>query len=364
MNTRSGLSILELVITFGLMVAILVVSIQTLGGYQRAKNIPLTLNEMATVVQATQKKSITQERNTRWGVRFTNATSTGTDAYATFWGASYTPTTGDQFFALKRNTQFSEPWASSTYDMVFDPVTGFLANAKIISITDSTNQTGVGDLIVSPLGRVTTRVESGLVGYWHFDEGGGTLAHDTSLAANGGSLVGSPTWQSGSNCRSGGCLNFTGTQYVNAGTNATLTPPSITLAAWVKASSFVGGWHGIISNMTSWGTGFSLQIGTTQNIAAMVSGAYLTTSWTPSIDTWYHIVATHDAATNVNVLYVNGHEENRGTRAVTYEASPKTYIGAFYTSPSLLFQGTIDEVRIYNRALTADEVLTQYTDLK
>jgi hypothetical protein len=364
MNTRSGLSILELIITFGLMVAILVVSIQTLGGYQRAKNIPLTLNEMATVVQATQKRSVTQEGNSRWGIRFLNATSTGNDAYSVFRGTSYASGVVDQLLTLKRNTLFSEPFASSAYDMIFEPVTGFLASAKVISITDSTNRTAVGDLIVNRLGRATTRAESGLVGYWHFDEGTGTIAYDASLGGNTGTLVGSPTYRSGSNCTAGGCLEFTGTQYVNAGTNASLTPTSITLSAWVKASSFVNGWHGIISNMTTWGTGFSLQIGTTQNIAAMVSGAYLTTSWTPSVGVWYHIVATHDATSNENVLYVNGHEENRGTRAVSYEANAKTYIGAFYTSPNLLFYGVIDEVRIYNRALSPSEVLTQYNDLK
>jgi Tfp pilus assembly protein FimT len=364
MKTRSGLTILELLITFGLMVIILVVSIQALGGYQRAKYIPLTANEIATVLQSTQKRAITQEKNTRWGVRFSNATGTQPDTYSVFWGASYAPANVDQTITLKRNTQFSEPTASSTYDVVFDPITGFLSAAKVISIIDLKNVTGVGDIIVNRLGRVTVRTESGLVGYWHFDEGTGTVTADVSGNANAGSLVGGPTWQAEQNCRAGKCLNFAGSQYVNVGTSSSLTSQSITLEAWVRASSFPSGWNGIISNMTSWGTGFGLQIGTTQNIAAMVSGAYLTTSWTPTTGVWYHIAATHDAADNLNVLYVNGDAESSTTRAVTYEANPKTYIGTFYTSPNLYFFGLIDEVRIYNRALSASEIAAHYNDLK
>ena len=68
--------------------------------------------------------------------------------------------------------------------------------------------------------------------------------------------------------------------------------------------------------MISWGTGFSLQIGPIQNIAAMVSGEYLKTSWTPSIGVWYHIVATHRSSDNLNVLYVNGVQENTMVREI------------------------------------------------
>jgi hypothetical protein len=112
--------------------------------------------------------------------------------------------------------------------------------------------------------------------------------------------------------------------------------------------------------MTGWGTGFSLQLGTDNRIAAMVSGSYLSTSWMPQINVWYHIVATHNSANNLNILYVNGKEENKMTRAVAYEANPKTYIGVFYTSPSLYFNGKIDNVRIYSTTLSAYEIQKLY----
>jgi|GEM_PF-1764625 len=147
--------------------------------------------------------------------------------------------------------------------------------------------------------------------------------------------------------------------YINCGTNPMITPSNITLSAWIKASSLPQ-WEGIISNMTSWGTGFSLQIGSTQKIATMVSGQYLVTSWNPSIDVWYHIVATHDSSSNLNKLYVNGKLENTSIGSVTYESNIKTYIGVFYTSPNLFFNGIIDDVRIYNRVLSYSDVMSLY----
>jgi hypothetical protein len=118
--------------------------------------------------------------------------------------------------------------------------------------------------------------------------------------------------------------------------------------------------------MPQWGTGFSLQIGTIQNIAAMISGVYLTTSWTPSLNVWYHIVATHRSSDNLNVLYVNGVQENTVTREISYVENAVTKVGLFYTydPPGLPFSGDINVVRSYNRALTASEVLQNYNALK
>jgi hypothetical protein len=151
---------------------------------------------------------------------------------------------------------------------------------------------------------------------------------------------------------------------IQLGYQPSLNNTNITLEAWVNAGSFANGWHGIISNMPSWGTGFGLQIGTIQNIAATVSGVYLKTSWTPSINVWYHIVATHRSSDNFTALYVNGVLENTTTQAVSYSVNAVTTIGAFYTSPGLLFNGKIGVVRIYNTVLSAANILTLYTATK
>jgi len=183
----------------------------------------------------------------------------------------------------------------------------------------------------------------------------GTSWYDLSGSGNTGTLVNGPTFNTN------GWINFDGgDDRVTLGYSPTLVNTSITQEAWVNATSFINGWHGIISNMPAWGTGFSLQIGTTQRIAAMVSGAYLTTSWTPKTNTWYHIVATHRSSDALNSLYVNGVLENTSTRSISYTTSAVTTIGVFYTINSLHFLGNMTNVRSYNRALSQSEVLQNY----
>jgi hypothetical protein len=181
--------------------------------------------------------------------------------------------------------------------------------------------------------------------------GTGTTWIDLS-GLNNGTLVNGLSFSTENN----GYLVFDGSSdYVDLGYREDLLNLDITQSAWVYATSF-SNWHGIISNMPSWGTGFSLQIGPVQKIAAMVSGVYLTTTWSPSLNTWYNIVATHRSSDNLTILYVNGIQENSTIRSITYSENAITRIGCFYTSPSILFPGNISNVMSYNRALTAAEV--------
>jgi hypothetical protein len=188
----------------------------------------------------------------------------------------------------------------------------------------------------------------------------GTTWSDLSGNGNNGTLVNGPTFSSGNN----GSIVFDGVNdRITLGDRASLRPTSITHCAWVNGSEFTS-WHGIISNMPSWGTGFSMQIGITQKIALMISGNYLTTSYTPLINTWYYICGTHNASNTLNTLYVNGIIENTTTRAISYTANAVTDIGCFYTGGTLRFVGQISNVLTYNRALTAQEVLQNYNATK
>ena len=184
----------------------------------------------------------------------------------------------------------------------------------------------------------------------------GTVTTNSLVGTISGSNINGLSWSPSF----GGVFDFDGSNdRIQLGYQSTMLTSDITQEAWVNGDSFVN-WHGIISNMSGWGTGFSLQIGITQRIAAMVSGSYLTTSWTPSTGVWYHIVATHRSSDNLNVLYVNGVQENTSTRAISYNANQVTEIGCFYTGGSLPFSGKMGTLRMYNRALSASEVAQNY----
>jgi len=240
--------------------------------------------------------------------------------------------------------------------LVVIAIIGLLASIVLVSYEGSTDKARIAKTL-SWAGSVSHLLGDQAVGVWTFDNISGTTVYDDSGNNNNGTISGAAVVDG----VVGKALSSNGTGYVNVGSSPLLTPQNITIEAWVKAN-FLGTWNGIISNMTSWGTGFSLQMGTAQNIAAMISGSYLRTSWVPKINVWYHIVSSHDAVTNLNILYVNGKEENRTTRAVSYEPNAKTYIGVFYTSPSLYFNGLIDDVRIFSEALPQARIEQLYAD--
>jgi hypothetical protein len=80
----------------------------------------------------------------------------------------------------------------------------------------------------------------GLVGYWSFNEGSGTTAHDTSGQGNTGTITGSPSWVTG---ESGKALQFTSTsQYVTTGYTipAQSSATSFTWSVWVYNTSSGG----------------------------------------------------------------------------------------------------------------------------
>jgi len=71
---------------------------------------------------------------------------------------------------------------------------------------------------------------------------------------------------------------------------------------------------------------------------------------------WYHIAVTMDSS-NVLTIYVNGNYDNSGSRT---PETPGTFSIGRYGGGGYYFNGLIDEVRIYSRALTAGEVLNNY----
>jgi hypothetical protein len=77
-------------------------------------------------------------------------------------------------------------------------------------------------------------------------------------------------------------------------------------------------------------------------------------------NTWYYAAVTSDASGN-RCLYVNGVCENSATGQQFGQSEPNLYIGALASYNSYYFPGDIDDVRIYNRALSAQEIQQLYS---
>jgi four helix bundle protein len=124
LKPNSGFTLIELLVTSAFMVAIGAATLLYLGQYRNIKDLERSSDEILAVIQATQKRSITQEDGKRWGIRFVNPAS-GSDYYEVFKGSSYASGTVVAVHYFRRaNVVFIDPPAEASKEIVFQPITG------------------------------------------------------------------------------------------------------------------------------------------------------------------------------------------------------------------------------------------------
>ncbi|NQT02346.1 MAG: hypothetical protein HQ580_10000 [Planctomycetes bacterium] len=191
--------------------------------------------------------------------------------------------------------------------------------------------------------------DESLVGWWKLDETLSVTASDSSGNGNDGTLVlmnPAQDWVTG---KIGGGLDFDGyNDYVNCQNDESLDiTGDITIAAWIFARSA----DLDIITKGSYNIAYSVWLSPTLNIRFALNDDRLTTNLTLSLDTWYHIAATREG--DARKIYINGQEDASDTygTAIGTTTSPLTISTSSYP-----VDGVLDDVRIYNRALSPDEV--------
>ena len=208
----------------------------------------------------------------------------------------------------------------------------------------------------------------GLVGYWSFDEGGGTVARDASGNNNHGTLTNGPKWTQGKN---GTALQFDGkNDYVDCGNDASLNIANeMTIDMWVNVAKVgaPGGYDSIIAKFEN----NDYRRWYIQARAASYfgfygrndPGAYANPSNIGSFNFGEWAKLTLVLVKGVSTkAYVNGVQTySGGCENYDLGNNGNLVIGG-YAIPGVLipFHGQIDEVRIYNRALTEAEVKYHY----
>jgi len=212
-------------------------------------------------------------------------------------------------------------------------------------------------------------LDEGLVGYWKFDEGSGTTVQDSSPESNDGNIFGS-TWTS--DAVLGNALDFDGSDdYVSVPNSSSLNPSrEITLTAWIKIPSY--NHQGVISKGVEAGAALPYFL-SIQDAGELRLGVCNTSPqgfhdvWgsTVPLNQWVFVAGTFSTDGRLSV-YINGEHDNSAFTSATGIRSntEKVYIGCMYDAEGGTYgfsNGIIDEVRIYNRALSPREILHLYS---
>jgi hypothetical protein len=205
----------------------------------------------------------------------------------------------------------------------------------------------------------------GLVGYWPFDEGSGNIARDYSGNGNNGTLVNGPTWTTG---KVGGALSFDGVDdNVVVPHNLSLNiTSSITIMAWIKPRT---PFRDFFSKTDYDIMRIILDESGVNNVKVVytIGGIEVTTLSENNVispDTWRQITYRYNGSQTR--IFIDGNPSG----------SPVSASGALRTNSSDIwfrwgngtyqswYKGLIDEVRLYNRALSDAEIKALYEATK
>jgi len=200
-------------------------------------------------------------------------------------------------------------------------------------------------------------VTNGLIGWWKLN--GNTAP---SIGTVTGTLMGPPTLTTGQNTSPNSAYNFSGSTAFIAltGTEDTLPAKDAprSLCAWAKPSSVATGLRYIAAYGSSSNDKGALigMNGTSAIAGSMGTNATVTSVW--AVNIWHHICITFNGSSST-VLYIDG--TSRSTTSQTWDTDVSDlYIGRNSGGTANQWLGAIDDVRIYNRAISAAEALSLF----
>ena len=189
-----------------------------------------------------------------------------------------------------------------------------------------------------------------------FNEQGGPTLHDSSGNGNNGTLQGGASWTTSG--KYGSAISFNGTNaYVNVPNSASLQLTSaMTLEAWVNPNLRTGVWRDVIYKGND---NYYLEGDSTTGkpvVGGIFAGSNANTFGTAglTVNTWTHLAGTYDGTTLR--LYVNGVQVSNFAKTGSIAISTNALQIGGDSIYGQYFPGKIDEIRIYNRALSATEI--------
>lgn len=202
--------------------------------------------------------------------------------------------------------------------------------------------------------------EPGLIGHWRLDEAEGTVVHDRSGNNNEGEIH-AATWTQGS---SGTALKFDGTKsWVRVPNSNSLIPRNnqVSVLVWFSPGILSPDIHHLVAK---WGDYYVRLAGPEHVMFAVYEQGQERICGTPfkfQPGEWYYLAATYDGQSLA--VYVDGDRiaSQSPCPPVKMDQDDKhdLHLGSASWGVAEFFEGQLGEIKIYNRALTQDEVLRE-----
>ena len=215
---------------------------------------------------------------------------------------------------------------------------------------------------------IIPQAERKLVAWWKFDETEGSNAVDSSGNKLAGTLVGDPQWQPAAG-KIGGALALDGNgDFIECGPDEGLNiTGAVTIAAWIKLSKSTTD-QKIAGNQDNISGGYKLSIFSDKaefevrdSSNLLRNNRFVDGGTILQPDVWYHIVGTYGQGGSIKT-YVNAKlDRDQQTTNILAASSGPLKIGCEPFSGECLFNGLIDDLRIYNYPLSETEVAALYS---
>mgnify|MGYP000619076113 CR=1 FL=1 len=238
-----------------------------------------------------------------------------------------------------------------------DDFNGYIDEVKIYSYKRTEEQIKIdyNRGVAAKMGAEYT-LPAGLVGYWPMDEGSGSTVYDVSGNGNDGTLEGDTAWKNAVDCKYGSCLSFGGevTDYVTFGHKPEFdfnNTTSFTYTGWFylntkcQTTLFIKGSTNFILYYKYGNNRWQFVVG---GIVAVYNDSAPEGKWT-------HFAAVFDVSVPELRLYINGDIQYPcGGTFSDFSNTNDLRIGVYH-------DGQIDNVMIYDRALTQEEISWIYS---
>lgn len=360
LKTRIGFSTVELLITIGVLAVLSGVSIFGVFAVKNSQNFKLDAQMIAEAIRFTQSKAQLGDGGIPWGIRFTNNAG-GSQVIEIFSGSSYSASSTVETHQLSNTNIFTNPAPGFSEIILFEAVRGIPLGAQSIAIK---KKSGAGDVYVvslNSMGKIGIQLETNMIGYWSFDEGSGSTAYDTS----GNGIVGNiefyeDPWEVYG--KSGGSVKFDGDELIKLQQSIEVSNANWTVSAWMKVGE--NGSYALLSNHE--GKDLLNEFGIEGSSMIYYYYSDTSMSWenvSGSVDVtraWRFLTWVNNYDTQTIDMYVDGilDVSNNAMAPIGGRAMINTMGKGFFRGTSQELE--MDDVRIYSKAFSAQEVKNLY----